>query len=134
MPKWNEVLEGAHVGGLFEVESGRKVFGELRISGEQTELYLTSNDDFHAPGFGQSYIKGSTHELTKLSLFRCIRRSGPIQGMRNGERFVAYELFPHEIVHGSRHLGEDELAVSEISFTIDDGPGGLGLSEPLICN
>jgi hypothetical protein len=121
MRNWNDVLEGAHVGGRFEVGSDREVVGELRVSGEQTELYLTSKDDFPAPGFGQDYIKGSTHELTKLSLFRCIRRSGPIQGTRNGERFVAYEVFPHEIVHGSRHLGKDEAAVREISFRIDDG-------------
>ncbi|MEQ7874257.1 HEPN domain-containing protein [Sphingomonas sp. ASV193] len=118
----NQPLErGQRITGTFEVESGRTVFGELAIEGEQTSLYLRDDDFFLTLDLEQGYLAGTAHDLSRLSLHQCITQSGPGTGWRGPESYTFAELFPHYILHGSAHLRPDERCVAAISFSVEDG-------------
>src|SRR6185437_16355088 len=52
----------------------REILGELTLSGPNTSLFLHDKDEFSTiPDQG---IKGVLHDLTKVSLIRCILMSG----------------------------------------------------------
>lgn len=119
--KTQSIAHGGRVTGSFEVEPGRRVFGELAIDGRDTLLYLRDDDFFHTHGLNEGYLKGQAHDLTCLSLFNCITLSGPGRGSRGDECYTFAELFPHHIVHGQSYIEPGEKTVRMISFSIDDG-------------
>lgn len=123
MPKsLNQPIKtGDRLTGTFEIEGGRRVFGELAVDGKQTLLYLRDDEFFHTHALENGYLQGTAHDLSRLSLIGCITLAGPGTGSRGDESYTFAELFPHYIVHGSTHLRPDEKTIAAISFTIDDG-------------
>lgn len=117
----NQLQEGSRITGRFEVEPGRHVFGDLTLEDDRTRLYLRDDDFFHTLALPDGYLKGEAHDLTSLSLFDCITMSGPGSGSVGQQSYSFAELFPHQIVHGYRHLGAHEQAIRSVIFSIDDG-------------
>lgn len=112
---------GARISGTFEIEADRAIFGELTLESSQSRLYLRDDDFFHTLSLPDGYLKGHAHDLSCLSLFNCITLSGPGSGMAGDTSFSFAELFPHEVVQGSVHLGPGEEKIRSVIFSIDDG-------------
>lgn len=120
MPSGDELLEGAKIGGNFDLKEGQSVLGELTVNGTGTTLYLHDADFFHVDGDSAACIHGILHGRTKVTLFDCFARSSLGSASRYDEKFHFAELMPAYIVTGSRHLTASEPEVVKVTFHVDD--------------
>jgi hypothetical protein len=106
--------------GKFVVSQDNEVYGELRIAGKETLLYLRDDELFHPFAPPDGCITGTLHDLTKVTLLECIILSGLGSCTYNGERYYYANLFPHFVLEGRRHITPSERTISQITFVIDD--------------
>lgn len=96
--------------GLFTVGSGQ-FHGELLLSGEESSLYLHGAEEFD-PRISEECVHGVLHDLTKVSLFKCMSRRGGHSSGANGTYYYA-EIFPHFATVGDFHLSPDEKVITD---------------------
>ncbi|HVB57734.1 MAG TPA: HEPN domain-containing protein [Candidatus Acidoferrales bacterium] len=113
-------LEQSNQAGRFTLPRGKEILGELTLAGAKTSLYLHDRDFFAIQRIPDQYIRGVLHDLTKVSLFRCVTLSGTGTASQGSERYHFATLFPHFVVSGGSHLAPNERAILEALFVIDD--------------
>lgn len=106
--------------GKFSVASDRDVYGELRVNGRGTFLYLRDDDFFDVPCTPDEFLIGTLHDLTKVTLIQCVPMERFGTCMRDGERYHYAKLFPHFVLEGRRHLEVNDSTIVEISFVLED--------------
>lgn len=112
--------DGSKHPGTFTVSPGRDVLGELTLRGPKTSLYLHDKDEFSTQAIPNQYIKGVLHDLTKVSLIKCVTMSGPGYANRRGDTYHFSTLFPHFVAYGDTHIEPDEKKISKVHFATDD--------------
>jgi ApeA N-terminal domain 1/Apea-like HEPN len=113
-------LEGSKQPGRFAVSPGREVLGELTLLGPKTSLYLHDKDEFSTQAIPNQYIKGILHDLTKISLIKCVTMSGPGYADRGADKYHFSTVFPHFVAYGDSHIEPDEKKISKVHFATDD--------------
>ena len=113
-------LEQSKQAGTFTVSPGRDIYGELTLAGRNTLLYLRDNDFFNTDTIPNKCIKGVLHDLTKVTLIKCITKTGLGTSCRGKEKYNFATLFPHFVVHGDSHISPNDKTITAVSFVIDD--------------
>lgn len=113
-------LERSKRAGMFTVLPGRIVYGEITYAGRDTSLRLRDSAHFDTYPIEGGCLKGTLHDLTKVTLLRCL--TTPLPGnVRNGtEGYYFADVFPHFVVHGDRQITSDEKVINEVRFLVDD--------------
>jgi ApeA N-terminal domain 1 len=106
--------------GRFTLNSQSEVYGELKIDGEATSVYVHDKEFFATNAIQDRCIKGVLHDLTKVTLINCVAPPVPGSFSRGGDGYHFAEIFPHYVVQGDRHIDPNEDFIDEISFLIDD--------------
>jgi hypothetical protein len=120
MDRDERVVEGARLGGSFEIGEGRTVLGELTIAGAATSLYLHDQEFFLIRDEAEQGLRGILHDRTKVTVLGSSIHSELGSATRYDQSFNFAELAPGYIVSGSRHLSSSEAEISKITFHIDD--------------
>ncbi len=113
-------LEQSKQSGTFTIPPGKDIYGELTYAGPNTSLYLRDNEAFNALAISEQSVKGTLHDLTKVSLLHCVTTSGTGSSTRGKGRYWFASIFPHFVLHGDRQICHDERTISEAHFVIDD--------------
>jgi hypothetical protein len=113
----DELDESKRVG-TFTLAPGKEIYGELTLSGSKTSLYLRDKDPFST--HSNHFINGVLHDLTKISLIRCITTSGPGHSFRGSEKYYFTTIFPHFVVYGDSHIAPHDKTIAKIRFAVDD--------------
>lgn len=106
--------------GKFSVAPAREVYGELRVAGEKTSLYLRDDEAFDPHSAPGGCVTGTLHDLTKVTLVQCVTSGGPGFATRGGERYYFAKLFPHFVLEGRQHLEPNDSVIVGISFVLED--------------
>ncbi len=106
--------------GKFRVAPEKEVYGELRVAGKESSLYLRDDDIFHPQSPAGGCITGTLHDLTKVTLLQCLVLEGLGSGTRDDRRYYYAKLFPHYVLEGHRHITPTEESISRITFVFDD--------------
>jgi hypothetical protein len=106
--------------GVFTVNAGKQIYGELKINGEATSLYLHDKEYFPTYEFPNGCIKGVLHDLTHVTLIDCVAPRVPGSVSRGDAGYHFAKVFPHYVVQGEQHLEPDAPIIDEMSFLIDD--------------
>lgn len=120
MAEFEGLVEGAKVGGTFEIGEGRTILGELTISGLETSLYLHDGEFFFIDDAAAGCFRGTLHNRIRVSVLDCVVRSGIGTSTRDGESFNFAELLPGYVTWGSCHLPVDVPAITWVGFHVDD--------------
>ncbi len=107
--------------GKFVIDSGKELFGELRVAGKDSQLYLRNDERFDPHVSSEGCVTGVLHDLTKVTLLKCINLTGVGYSSRNDEIYYDAKIFPHFVLEGQRHLGADERTISKVTFELEDG-------------
>jgi len=113
-------LEGTKRAGMFTVSPDRVVYGELTYAGRETSLRVTDTTYFDTYPIQGGCLKGTLHDLTKVSLLRCVTTPVPSSVSRGIEGYYFADVFPHFIVHGDRQITSGERVITEVRFLVDD--------------
>ncbi len=113
-------IEGSKRTGTFTLGPEKEVYGELTLAGAKTSLYLQDREGFNTRAIPDNYIKGVLHDLTKVSLIRCVTLSGPGYASRGGGEYHFAKVFPHFVVCGDTHIGSSEKTILKIHCAVDD--------------
>ena len=105
--------------GLFDFSPGRRILGELNVSGTDSYLLLNDGDSFSIDNQQKSYITGTLHDLTQVTLIDCIITNSKTRSCY-GDNSHYLQFFPHFIVTGDRHLSPNEKIIRKISIYIED--------------
>lgn len=116
----DKIVEGAKLGGWFSISADRQVLGELVVDGLNTRLLLHDKNFFNLLHDEHRYIRGTLHDLTKVSLLGCTIRSSAGTASRNKERFHYCEVVPQHIVWGDQYLDPEVPSIWSIIFHVDD--------------
>ena len=92
----------------------------MRLAGKETSLYLRDVEEFQSELTPYECITGTLHDLTRVTLIKCLTLEHHNASSRTGERYYSAKLFPHFVLEGNRYLGPNDRAICEISFVIDD--------------
>lgn len=114
------IVEGAKLGGHFQLEDSRSILGDLTIDGIDTSLYLHDPEFFDIDRDQARAINGTLHDRTRVTLLDCTITSSHGSATRYNEHFKFAELQPSYIVSGNRHLAADEPTITKVAFHIDD--------------
>jgi len=106
--------------GIFTVSPDKNIYGELTYAGPNTSLYLRDNEDFDTRAIQGQCLRGTLHDLTKVTLLHCITASVPGRATRGKEGYYFARIFPHYVLHGDRHITHDEKTTTEVHFVMDD--------------
>lgn len=120
MSRDDGVVEGAKLGGHFDIGDGRSVLGELSIRGTDTSLYLHDAEFFHVEDDRAECIRGTLHDRTKVTVLASSVRSSLGSATRHDESFHFAELTPGYVVSGSRHLSAELPEIAKVTFHVDD--------------
>ncbi len=112
-------LEEAERAGIFTICPGKDIYGELTFAGPSTSLYLRDNEYFDTQGIPGQCLKGTLHDLTKVTLLHCITKSAG-SATHGKERYWFASIFPHFVLHGDRQITHDEKTIIEVHFVMDD--------------
>ena len=107
--------------GKFVIGSGKELFGELHVAGKDSLLYLRDDERFDPHVTIDGFITGVLHDLTRVTLLKCINLTGIGYGSRNDEIYYDAKIFPHFILEGERHLAADDRIISKVTFKLEDG-------------
>lgn len=113
-------LERSKRAGMFTVSPGRIVYGEIAYAGRDTSLRLRDSACFDTYQVEGGCLKGTLHDLTRVTLLQCLTTAGPGYASRGTETYHFAEVFPHFIVHGDRHITNDEKVITQVEFLVDD--------------
>ena len=94
--------------------------GEITLDGPKSSLYLHDKEYFHTTIIPNDCITGTLHDLTKVSLLKCLVTAGTGHVSRGEEIYCFAEIFPHFVLYGDRHISPTEKIITEIAFEIDD--------------
>ncbi len=106
--------------GTFTLNSQNEVYGELKIDGEESSLYVHDKEYFATHAIPGHCIKGVLHDLTKVTLIDCVAPHVPGSYSRGEDGYHFAEIFPHYVVQGQRHIDPNEEIIDEVSFLVDD--------------
>ena len=106
--------------GKFSITPSKELHGELRLSGEETQLCLHDSEEIQAILTNDNCITGILHDRTRVTLMKCVTINRSNSGSGNGERFYSATVFPHFVVEGQQHIVPNEKVIREISFVIED--------------
>lgn len=106
--------------GRFLLSSNREVYGELKVSGAHSLLYLQDKDKFDPLAIPDNYLAGVLSDLTKVSLIQCVPNTWLGHFTRADETYYFAEIFPHYVVQGHMHIRPSEKSVTKVHFRIDD--------------
>jgi hypothetical protein len=106
--------------GQFTLAPGKEIYGELTFAGPETLLYLYDRQEFETHAAPHQYITGVLHDLTKVSLVKCVTTLVPGHGGRPGEEYYFADVFPHFVIYGARFLAPDEKGITKLHFVVDD--------------
>ncbi|MEK7563270.1 MAG: hypothetical protein AAB544_02655, partial [Patescibacteria group bacterium] len=106
--------------GKFLIAPAKEVYGELRVGGKDTSLYLRDDEPFHPQSVPDGCITGTMHDLTKVTLIQCLTLEVLSSGSRDGERYYYTRLFPHFVLEGQRHLAPNDRVIVDISLVLED--------------
>lgn len=113
-------LDQSKRAGIFTISPGKDIYGELTFAGPNTSLYLRDNEYFDTRAIPGQCLKGTLHDLTKVTLLHCITTSGTGFATRGKERYCFATIFPHYVLHGDHQITHDEKTISEVHFVMDD--------------
>lgn len=113
-------LKQSKQAGTFAISPSRDVYGELALAGGDTTLYLRDKELIHAHAIPDQCIKGVLHDLTKVTLVKCITTSDLCSHSRSEEQYYSANIFPHYVVLGDSHIAPNDKTVTEVHFVIDD--------------
>ncbi len=104
--------------GQFYVDDERKVSGELKLSGPETELILRDKEFFHIRPNSTDIFGYSTKERC-LSLYQCVVGTQG-RSFLGPSSHCTCEIFPHYVLIGDRHLERNQKEIRSVQFTTDD--------------
>ena len=113
-------MEKSKRAGQFTLAPGEEIYGELTFVGKDTSLYLRDKDEFNTHAAPNQYINGVLHDLTKISLIKCVTPLVPGYAIRGDEKYYFTSIFPHFVVSGDSHIAPDEKVITKVHFTVDD--------------
>ena len=111
--------EGFTKFGKFSIAADKQVYGELRVAGTQTSLYLQDDAFFDTHSVPDGCVAGTLYDLTKVTLIHCLTMEAG-SGWRDGDQYHFAKLFPHFVLEGRRHIGPNDRAIVESSFVLED--------------
>src|SRR5208283_956950 len=100
--------EGFTKFGKFSIAPDRQVYGELRVAGKETSLYLRDDAFFDTHSVPDGCVTGTLSDLTKVTLIQCVTIQGSGSGSCDGEKYHFTKLFPHFVLEGQRHIGSND--------------------------
>lgn len=113
-------LDQSKRAGIFTICPGKDIYGELTLAGPNTSLYLRDDEFFHTLAIPGQYVKGTLHDLSKVTLLHCITTSGMGSATCGKDRYFFATIFPHFVLHGDRQITPDEKTITEVHFVMDD--------------
>jgi len=113
-------LKGGKRAGTFTIFPDKTVYGELTYAGPRTSLYLRDSTYFDTHPIAGGCLKGTLHDLTKVTLLHCLTARAPASVSSGTETYYYAKVFPHFVVHGDRHLTNDEKVITGVQFLVDD--------------
>lgn len=114
------MVEGAKLGGNFQIGEGRTILGELDIRGTETSLYLHDEGFFHVEDQVADCISGMLHDRTMVTVLHSTVHSGFGSATRNDRKFHFAELRPGYVVRGNRHVSATRAEITKVTFHIGD--------------
>lgn len=108
--------------GNFTLPNGGMAPGELRLRKSRTNLRLKLAKE--SPAYpGLATITGLTDDLVKVTCLDCLigwsaggwKREGDVHRV-----YHHYDIFPHYVAVGDRHLDPAARSIEELSFRVDD--------------
>lgn len=113
-------LKQSKQAGTFAISPGKDIYGELTLAGRNTSLYLRDKEFFNTLSIPDQCVKGVLHNLTKVTLIKCMTREALGSGTRGGENYRFASIFPHYVVLGDQHINPNEETITEVHFVVDD--------------
>lgn len=113
-------LENAKRAGMFTITPDKTVYGEITYAGRRTSLYLRDSTYFDTYVIEGGCLKGTLHDLTKVTLLHCLTTTVGGNAANGTEKYYFAEVFPHFVVHGDRQITNDEKVITEVQFLVDD--------------
>jgi hypothetical protein len=107
------------VAGFFELEPGLEIFGDLKLKGPRTVLDLRHRQYFATRDLSDQCIKGTLHDLVRVTLLGCNVTSAGTAS-RHNEGYYTARAMPSFVAFGDVHLSPRDPVVESIGFTIDD--------------
>ena len=104
--------------GHFTFPGGKEDSGSLSLDGKNSVLKVWGVLD-KLKFSDADTILGVLEDQKKVSLLRCIQSSARMTFEEHGSAW-SYEIFPHEVVIGSRHVAYEDEVISGVSFFIGD--------------
>jgi ApeA N-terminal domain 1 len=117
---FKEFTDEFAMAGEFDMANDQKIYGELKLAGHATTLYLRDKDFFDARQASLDCLHGTLHDLSKVSMIDCIVVEGPGEAHRGGLSYSHSTLFPHFVVHGDHHIFADREEIARIHLFIED--------------
>jgi len=121
-----ENLEKSAMTGMFTTAKGKRVKGELTLSGPNSSLYMWDENYFETVwnekiwGYGSS-IKGTLNDLKKVSLLNCMQSSHGSNSRIAEEEIIHHASFFFDYaVFGDEHISHDEEIITQVSFVIEE--------------
>jgi len=111
--------EGKKNSGMFSLSSGKDVYGELKLDGSNSSLYLQDNEFFTHDSTSEQFINGILLDRTKVTLINNVS-AGTGQSHRGDETYYFANSFPHCVLIGEHHINPLDKLITEIHFVIDD--------------
>lgn len=119
-PESMDALSQVRLGGTFSLGEGLETYGELTFAGPDTTLHLRHETPFDSERPDFAFVHGTLHDLTRVTLLRCLMLSTGRTSRRGGDSFCETTLFPHYVLRGDRHVAHDQKVVTAIHFVVDD--------------
>ena len=113
-------LEGSKRAGTFTIPRDKPVYGEITYAGPSTLLRLRDGAYFETHTIQGRCLNGILHDLTRVTLLHCITQPVPGHATRGTEEYYFADVFPHFILHGDRHISNDEKVIMGVKFLVDD--------------
>jgi hypothetical protein len=115
-----EELEETSRSGIFSVSPEKKIFGELKLSGRKTNLYVWDKEFFNIDAACTQAMQGVLHDLTKVTLIDCITSSVPGTRVVGAQKNYFADVFPHFVTIGNNHIFPEQHCITDIHFVISD--------------
>lgn len=113
-------VKRARQAGTFSISPDRSVYGELTYAGPRTSLILRDDKHFDTYPIGGGCLKGTLHDLTKVTLLHCVTTRVPATANKGTEKYYLAYVFPHFVLHGERQITNGEKVVTGVQFLVDD--------------
>lgn len=117
----NEFRQSKYAG-TFTVSSEKEVYGELTLDGRDSSLYLRDKDHFEMHDIPDQCVKGILHDLTKVTLLKCIPMTVKGRSTRGKQSYNFAKIFPHYVVYGDQHISPSDKKILSVHFVVDDAP------------